>query len=136
MSKKKIFDMGKNMKLEELDDIFEKSFPDLPDPFGLRESVENRYGVDIRTADLVVAVHDRNDIRAKGVYVIKNRRGMQGQATLGQVIDVAVDLLRVEFGVGVGFFEDAIEDEIRRAIANILYRHKVLPKKEWNKFMK
>jgi len=144
MGKKKIFDMGRDLHKMSRDDLqsilendnvaltFEKaSQPDLPDPFQLRE--DHPHGTPPRwlyIADLVVSIIKPLDDPDRGVYIIKNRFGSHGRATMGQVIDIAMELLKVEFGLNVGFFEDAVTKEIREAIVEVLLRHRVLPKKE------
>jgi hypothetical protein len=143
MSKKKIFNMGRDLhNIPTLNDnkiamTYEKaSQPDLEDPFGLRDGMPGKNPRWLYMADLVILIIKGIEDSDRGVYVVKSRYGIPGQASLGEVIDIAVELLKVEFDLNIGFFEDVVAKELREAIADILHRHQVLPKKDWNKIMK
>jgi hypothetical protein len=143
MGKKKIFDMGRDLhkmsrevlqstlESDELVMTYEKaSQPDLPDPFGLDRKEHSTPPRWLYMADLVVSIIRLHDDPDKGVYIIKNRYGMHGKATMDEVIDIAMNLLKVEFNLNIGFFEDTVSKEIREAIYSILHRHDILPKEE------
>lgn len=144
MGKKKIFDMGRDLhkmsrdvlqstlESDNLAMTYEKaSQPDLPDPFGLDRGKNSTPPRWLYMADLVVSIIRLSDDPDRGVYIIKNRYGTEhGKATMDEVIDVVMSLLKVEFNLNVGFFEDTVSKEIREAIYNILHRHNVLPKEE------
>jgi len=142
MGNKKIFDMGRDLhKVQSiLDDhkllTHEKaSLPDKEDLFGF-DKMPGTHPRWLYAADLVVSIISPTNDLNKGVYILKSRYGTHGQATMGQVIDIAVQLLKVEFDLNIGFFEDVVAKELREAIADVLHRHKVLPKKDWNKIVK
>jgi len=144
MSKKKIFDMGRSLhKLETVlkdskfkEDYKNASHPDEEDPFGIRDGMPGKNPRWLYMADLVVSIIKSGEDPDRGVYVIKSRYGVPGRMNLRQIVDMVIELLKVEFDLNVGFFEDVVAQELRGAIMDVLSHHKVLPKKDWNKIMK
>jgi len=133
MGKKKIFDMGRSFKA----DYKHASHPDEEDPFGIRDGImPGKNPRWLYMADLVVSIIKSGEDPDRGVYVIKSRYGVPGRMNLRQIVDMVIELLKVEFDLNIGFFEDVVAQELRGAIMDVLSHHKVLPKKDWNKIMK